>query len=77
MTSNDKEQPSKIHCLFHQKIDCSCINPVTNDKILIERLEHHLKLNQILNRYEADEAKKDERNRQSILYEDRLSDLRN
>ena len=39
MAFNEKEQPAKIFCLFHQKINCSCIAPVTATETLKMRLK--------------------------------------
>lgn len=52
MASNEKEQPEKIHCLFHRKTDCICIAPVTDDQTLKMRLEHAIKLNELSNKFE-------------------------
>ena len=73
---HEKEPLAKIFCLFHQKTDCSCIYPVVNNEVLCERLKHHIRLNNLLNKHEGDEAKKDKRNQETILFENRLGDLK-
>jgi len=71
------EEPiENIFCLFHQTTGCTCIYPIVNKETLLERLKHHIRLNNNLNRYERDETKKDNRNQETILFESRLSDLK-
>lgn len=72
--ASEKDTP-KIFCLYHQKTDCFCISPVTETRKLIERIKNQLSINEILNKAEPDETKKEARNRESILLENRLSDL--
>ena len=74
--ANDKEKPEKIFCLFHQKTECSCIEPVVDTETLKMRLAHHIRLNNQLNRNSVDEAEKAKRDEQTILYESVLADLR-
>lgn len=72
----EKEPTPKIFCLFHQRTDCNCISPVADTKTLKERIEHQIKLNNILNPHELDEDEKRKRDEQTIVLESRLSDLR-
>lgn len=76
MASNEKEKPAKIFCLFHQKVDCSCIAPVTDDKILKMRLQHHLRLNAHLSWFKSTDEDRAKRDEQTMLLESRLADLR-
>ena len=77
MASNDKEQTEKVFCLFHQKISCQCISPVTKDKDLIYRLEDNIKLNIILNKYETDEEIITLRVEEIAAFQNRLGQLQN
>lgn len=76
MALGEKEQIEKIFCLFHQKNDCDCINPVTDEKTLVSRLEHHIRLNDILikNTSSAEELSKLQNKNED--YRRRLKDLR-
>jgi len=49
------ETQPKVFCLFHQKTDCNCINPVTNDHVLKMRLENAIKINDLNNKFESNE----------------------
>lgn len=75
MSVNEKDS-EKIFCLFHQKIDCLCIVPVTNNKKLEDRLNHSISLNNILNRTETDLALKEMRSSQNDQFASRLENLR-
>lgn len=77
MASHDKEQPPKIFCLFHQKIDCTCIAVVTTEKALIERLEHHIRLNNILIKHRSDPEQREEIAKATEGFQKRLDGLRN
>lgn len=57
MTPSAKEAPAKIFCQFHQKTDCVCIAPVTDNKALAYRLEHQIRLNRLLLVAETEEVK--------------------
>jgi len=72
----EKKPLKKIFCRFHQQIDCTCVYPIVNTQVLIERLKYHIRLNKNLNRYERDEKSKEKRNQETISLENRLSDLK-
>jgi hypothetical protein len=76
MAYHEKEQPAKIYCLFHQKIDCSCIAPVTDDKTLKMRLAHRIRLNSQLNWFKCTDEERQKRDEQTILLESRLADMK-
>lgn len=40
-----------VFCLFHERIDCDCIAPVTTRKFLVYRIESQIRLNDILSRH--------------------------
>jgi hypothetical protein len=75
MAMHEKEPPVKIFCLLHQKIDCSCIAPVVDDKTLKMRLAHHIRLNIQLNRFDGRETERTRRAEQTAIFESRLADL--
>jgi hypothetical protein len=70
-------EPSvKIFCLFHKKIDCLCINPVTNDKALKYRLKSSVGNHQLNNRYESDPAEKAKREAEIKDWQARLEEIK-
>jgi hypothetical protein len=72
MAFKEKEKPAKVFCLFHQKVDCLCIKPVTDNKNLIYRLESQIRLNNILKDYGTDEEVKKNQRQQTIDFQNRL-----
>jgi hypothetical protein len=41
------ETETKILCLYHGKVDCDCISPVIDQKTLVIRLEHFIRLSKL------------------------------
>ena len=73
MNPSPKEAP--VFCLFHQKTDCLCIVPVTDQKTLKERLEHTIRLNVLHNKYETDETELAQREKVINEARERLAKL--
>ena len=46
--------PLDVFCLFHQKTDCSCVNPITDKESLIKRLNQEISMNDYLINNETD-----------------------
>jgi len=49
------ETQPKIFCIFHQRTECICIAPVTNDGVLKIRLANAIKINELNNKFESNE----------------------
>jgi hypothetical protein len=77
MTFGEKEQPEKIFCLFHEKTDCDCLAPVINEKTLIMRLDHHIRLNNILLENMRDQEEISKMQDKSAVYQKRLDAVEN
>lgn len=69
------ETQPKVFCLFHQKTDCNCINPVTNKNVLNMRLEHAIKLNDRNNKFESNEELKLAREKETADWRARISEM--
>ena len=72
MSIKEKQKPEKVFCLFHQKVDCLCIKPVTDNKNLVYRLESQIRLNNLLKDYGTDEEVKKNQRQQTIDFQNRL-----
>jgi hypothetical protein len=73
--ATNSEQPEKIFCLFHQKMDCICINPVIDQKNLKLRLEAGISINDRLNKHALDETEKARREAESETFRGRIEGL--
>lgn len=67
--------PPKIHCLFHLRINCPCIRPVVDRETLKMRLEHGIRLNEINNKYESNEADRTRRAAETEEFRRRLAEF--
>ena len=59
------EPQPKVFCLFHQKVECICIAPVTNDGVLKMRLANAIKINELNNKFESNEDLKSAREKEN------------
>jgi len=64
-----------LFCLFHQKTDCSCFNPVTDKETLIKRLNQEINFDLFLNGKELNADAKHLRETEILLMRMRLKDL--
>ena len=73
MKHTEKVEP--VFCLFHQKKDCICIAPVTDNKTLKMRFFHAIKNNELNNKFESDLSESARRDSENENWQARLRQL--